>query len=65
MPLRDLLMDRISSSNFQGIAIKIGEQSEVHWWNYGDSELNKIILDLKLEKSLSFHCVMGDFKILD
>lgn len=65
MELKELLVDKIKSADFQGIAIKIGEQSEVHWWNYGESKLNKLVLEIKLEKSISFHCISGHFKMFD
>jgi len=65
MKLKELLENRIKAENFQGIALRAGNQSEVHWWNPGDTVINKLILDLQIDKPVSFNCVNGNLRILD
>ena len=63
--LKSYLKGRIDSENFQGVALKTESGSEVHWWNYGETELNKFALDFDIKQSVSFSCLNGDLKILD
>jgi hypothetical protein len=63
--LKSLLKGHIDSENFQGVALRIGSGSEVHWWNYGETELKKFCLDVEIKKSVSFSCINGNLRILD
>ena len=65
MDIKTVINEHINSENFQGIMLTSGEQVEVHWWNSGDSNLNRFFVDFKIPKSVSFSCVDGKLRILD
>ena len=65
MRLRELLHSRINAKNFQGIVIRVGDKSEVNYWNPGDPKIYKMLLDIEIENPVSFNCVEGELKILD
>ncbi len=65
MALGDLLKRNIDFENFQGIVIRVGSKSEVHWWSPGQTKINRLLLDIKISNPVSFNCVEGKLKILD
>ena len=63
--LKALIESNISSKNFRGIAIGLGERSVVHWWDSEEEIINELHLDLNIGKTVSFQCIEGKFQFLD
>ena len=65
MALKELLMMEIKAENFQGIVIRVGDQSEAHWWAPGETTIYRVLLSLEISSPFSFHCIEGKIKIIE
>ena len=65
MVLKELLKREIKAENFQGIVIRVGNQSEAHWWAPGETTIYKVLLDFEVRSPFSFNCIQGKIKILE
>ena len=63
--LKSLIESHIKAKNFRGIAVCVGNQSIVHWWDPADKKINELSLDLKIDKPISFQCIEGKFEFMD
>ena len=48
MALKELLEREIKAENFQGIVIRVGDQSEAHWWVPGETTIHRVLLKLEV-----------------
>ena len=65
MALKELLEREIKAENFQGIVIRVGDQSEAHWWVPGETTIHRVLLKLEVSRPFSFNCNEGKIKILE
>ncbi|MBG07923.1 MAG: hypothetical protein CME68_04145 [Halobacteriovoraceae bacterium] len=64
MSLESMIRKKVKSKNFRGIIVSLGNQSEVSWWDDTDNEIKSLTVNFKVEKSLSFSCEDGKFKVI-
>ncbi|MEC7182396.1 MAG: hypothetical protein VXW15_06760 [Bdellovibrionota bacterium] len=62
MSLEAVIKNKVKSKDVKGIIVSLGNQSEVSWWDESNT-IESLIINLKVEKSLSFTCKNGEVEI--
>jgi hypothetical protein len=61
---KQLLLNKVNSSNFQGILVNYSDRSEVTYWSKEEADCQKVILDFRSSKSIAFFCINDEFIVL-
>ena len=64
MSLEDIIKKKVKAESFQGIVVRLGNQSELNWWDIKDNKIKSVTINLKIEKAVSFTCRNGVVEIV-
>ena len=63
--LKSFIKANIKRSNFQGVAVCVGNKSIVHWWDPEEKKVNELLIEIKIDEAISFQCVEGELQFFD